>query len=171
MFMHVCVHLAKLMDRAEKILQLQVNSSCSARGIIAMPPRCGSASGEIFIQTLIFVQFCYQHMISMSLSPPHCGSASVQEFYRKFFANKSISVSSLSHISVPQATLPMCSVQSILYKVFHQQINMNVILTEKSLCRTLEIDNAISLRHFIGFKLRFILAMKLRSQFGIINHP
>ena len=43
--------------------------------------------------------------------------------------------------------------------------------SEKSLCRTLEINNAISLRHFIGFKLRFILAMKLRSQFGIINHP
>ena len=101
MFMHVCVRLAKLMDQAEKILQLQVNSSCSARGIIAMPPRCGSASGEIFIQTLIFVQFCYQHMISMSLSPPHCGSASVQEFYRKFFANKSISVSSFSYISTP----------------------------------------------------------------------
>ena len=100
-YMNTCVRLAKLMDQAEKILQLQVNSSCSARGIIAMPPRCGYASGEIFIQTLIFVQFCYQHMISMSLSPPHCGSASVQEFYRKFFANKSISVSSFSYISTP----------------------------------------------------------------------
>ena len=100
-YMHVCVRLAKLIDQAEKILQLQVNSSCSARGIIAMPPRCGCASGEIFIQTLILVQFCHQHMISMSLSPPHCGSASVQEFYRKFFANKSISVSSFSYISTP----------------------------------------------------------------------
>ena len=28
-YMHVCVRLAKLMDQAEKILQLQVNSSCS----------------------------------------------------------------------------------------------------------------------------------------------
>ena len=128
-YMHVCVRLAKLMDQAEKILQLQVNSSCSRRGIIAMQPRrvknliqtdffvfflptyinvtiatiphFGYASVETFIQTLIFVQFCYQHMISISLSPPNWGSASVQEFYRKFFANKSISVSSSSYVSTP----------------------------------------------------------------------
>ena len=64
-YMHVCVRLAKLMDQAEKILQLQVNSSCSARGIIAMQPRC--------VKTLIQTDFCVflcQH-ISMSLSPPY----------------------------------------------------------------------------------------------------
>ena len=54
MFMHVCVRLAKLMDQAEKILQLQVNSSCSARGIIAMQPRCGCTSVETLMETDFF---------------------------------------------------------------------------------------------------------------------
>ena len=66
MFMHVCVRLAKLMDQAEKILQLQVNSSCSGRGIIAMQPRCGCTSVKTLMETDFFL-FFYQH-ISLSLS-------------------------------------------------------------------------------------------------------